>query len=225
MAQAGQTELDPETLARQAAAQAAIRDLRTRVGQLDDNGLDLLFRCARSYNSWQDRPVSDDQLRALYDIMKFSPTSTNGNPARLVFVKSSQAKDRLRPALHAGNVPKMDAAPVTAIVAYDLAFFEALPRLFPHREVAGSYRADAGKAGKTAFRNSSIQGAFLILAARALGLDAGPMSGFDNKAVDETFFAGTTLRTNFLCNLGYGDPSTLFGRLPRFDFDEVCTIL
>ena len=192
---------------------------------LDPTALDLVFRTARTYRAWDGRPVDDATLRELHELMKWGPTTGNSCPARFVFVKSAAAKARLRPALDAGNVVQTMAAPVTAIVAYDLAFYEMMPKLAPHTD-ARSWFADEplDSLRTTALRNGSLQGAYLVIAARALGLDCGPMSGFDNAKVDAEFFAGTTVRSNFLCNLGYGDPSKLHPRAPRLTFDEACRI-
>ena len=192
---------------------------------LSDEGLDLLFREARTHNAWQDKPISDTLLRAVFELAKMGPTSANCSPMRVVFVKSREAKERLRPALSAGNVEKTMKAPVTAIVAYDTEFYEHLPRLFPHDDARSWFAGKPELIQTTAFRNGTLQGAYLILAARSLGLDCGPMSGFDNAKVDAEFFPGGTVKSNFLCNLGYGDPSGLFPRSPRFDFDEACRIL
>jgi len=209
-----------------AAAHAEIRDVRSRLQRLDDNSLDLIIRNARSHNGWQDRPVSDEQLHELYELACFAPTANNSQPSRILFVRSDEAKARLAPALAPGNVVKLEAAPVTAIIAFDTAFYEHFDRTFPHKpEFKAKFAADPDKAAETAFRNSSMQGAFFINAARALGLDTGPMSGFNNAKLDAEFFAGTTLRSNFLCSIGYGDETALFQRLPRLDFDEVCQIL
>jgi len=193
---------------------------------LDDRALDVIFREARTHNVWLPRPVSDDTLRQVYELMKWGPTSANCTPARTVFVRSPEAKQRLKPALGAGNRDKTMAAPVTAILGYDLEFYDALPRLFPHDQSARSWFA--GKPDviqTTAFRNGTLQGAYLIVAARACGLDCGPMSGFDNAKVDAEFFPGGRVKSNFLCNLGYGDPKDLFPRSPRRPFDEACAIL
>jgi 3-hydroxypropanoate dehydrogenase len=192
---------------------------------LDSTALDLVFRNARTHRAWDNRPVDDPTLHAIYDLMKWGPTTANSCPARIVFVRSAHAKERLRPALDAGNVAQTMAAPATAVIAYDLEFFEKLPQLAPHAD-ARSWFANAPRdhLRTTALRNGSLQGAYLIIAARALGLDCGPMSGFDNAKVDAAFFAGSTLRSNFLCNLGYGDPSKLHARAPRLSFDEACTI-
>ena len=191
---------------------------------LNDNALDQLFRTARTQNTFQDRPIEDAQLRALYDLLKWGPTSANMSPARFVFVKSPKAKEKLRPALSEGNLAKTMAAPVTVIVAYDQDFHEKLPYLFPHTDAKAWFDGPRENRHDAAFRNGSLQGAYLILAARSLGLDAGPMSGFDNAKVDATFFAGTTIKSNFLVNLGYGDSAGLFPRSPRLSFDEVARI-
>ena len=193
---------------------------------LDHKSLDLLLRSARTHNGWLDKPVSDDQLHAIYEIMKWGPTSSNSQPARIVWVRTRAGKEKLRPALSSGNTEKTMAAPVTAIVAYDTRFYEHLPRTFPHNPTAQSWFMGEGKedvAFKTAFRNGSLQGAYLMIAARALGLDIGAMSGFDNAKVDEAFFPDGRFKSNFLCNIGYGDPSKLFNRSPRLSFEESCT--
>ena len=191
---------------------------------LSDEDLDVLFRKARTHISWLDKPVSDDQLRQIYDLMKWGPTSANCLPARILFLRTREAKERLRPALSPNNVDKTMAAPVTAILAYDLKFFEHLPRLFPNNPTAREWFANPQFAETTAFRNGSLQGGYFILAARAQGLDCGPMSGFDNAKVDAEFFP-STVKSNFLCNLGYGDHSKLFQRNPRLEFDEACKLL
>lgn len=189
-----------------------------------DAALDQLFRTARTQNAFHDRPVEDSQLRALYDLLKWAPTSANASPARFVFVKSAEAKQKLAPALSEGNLEKTLAAPVTAIIGFDLDFHEKLPYLFPHTDAKSWFDGPRESRHEAAFRNGTLQGAYLILAARALGLDAGPMSGFDNAKVDEAFFAGTAIKSNFLVNLGYGDPAGLFPRLPRLSFDEAARI-
>ena len=191
---------------------------------LNDNALDQLFRTARTQNTYQDRPIEDAQLRALYDLLKWGPTSANMSPARFVFVKSPEAKEKLRPALSEGNLAKTMAAPVTVIVAYDEDFHEKLPYLFPHTDAKAWFDGPRENRHDAAFRNSSLQGAYLILAARSLGLGAGPMSGFDNAKVDAAFFAGTSVKSNFLVNLGYGDSAGLFPRSPRLSFDEAARI-
>jgi len=193
-------------------------------GIVDDAALDVLFRDARTHFAWQDRPVEEAVLRTAWDLARMGPTSANSLPARIVFVVSAEAKAKLKPALIPTNVDKTMAAPVTAIVAYDLAFYEKLPQLFPHTDARSWFVGRQELIEKTAFRNGSLQGAYFILAARAVGLDCGPMSGFDNAAVDAAFFAGTAIRSNFLCNLGYGDGSKLFARGPRLSFDEACRI-
>ena len=207
-----------------AAARDAVRSLKDRVASLDDAGLDLVLREARTFYGWQDRPVSDDLLQALYDATKFGPTSANCSPMRVIFVKSDEAKARLKPALAPGNVEKTMTAPVCAIIGHDLDFWHHFDRLFPHRDMSGPYKGNPAAAETAAFRNGTLQGAYLMMAARALGLDCGPMSGFDAAAVDQEFFAGTAVRSNFLCNLGYGDAGSIRQRLPRFAFDEVCQI-
>lgn len=193
---------------------------------LDDRALDQLFREARTYPAWTDRPVTAEQIRALYDLLKWGPTSMNGLPARFVFLGTPEAKERLRPALMAGNVDKVMTAPVTVIVAHDLDFHERLPELFPHMAGARElFARDPRLAEETAFRNATLQGAYLILAARALGLDVGPMSGFDNAAVDREFFPDSRVRSNFLANIGHGDDAALYPRGPRPEFSEVAEIL
>lgn len=189
-----------------------------------DAALDQLFRTARTQNAFQDRPVEDSQLRALYDLLKWGPTSANNSPARFVFVKSADAKQKLAPALSEGNLAKTMAAPVTVIVGFDEDFHEKLPYLFPHTDAKAWFEGPREGRHEAAFRNGTLQGAYLILAARALGLDAGPMSGFDNAKVDAAFFAGTAIKSNFLVNLGYGDPAGVFPRLPRLSFDEAARI-
>jgi 3-hydroxypropanoate dehydrogenase len=191
---------------------------------LDAEALDLIFRSARSQNAFLDEPVSDETLRALYDLLKWGPTSANTSPMRLVFVKSKEAKELLAPALSEGNLAKTMTAPVTAIVAYDTRFAEKLPMLFPSNPGAAAWFANEEVAKVTAFRNGTLQGAYLIIAARALGLDCGPMSGFDNAKVDAAFFPDGRYRSNFLVNLGHGDPKGVFPRSPRLGFDEACNI-
>jgi 3-hydroxypropanoate dehydrogenase len=189
--------------------------------------LDRVFHSARSQNGWLPTPVSDEQLRQLYDVMKWGPTSVNCSPARLVFVRTEEGKARLRDALAPGNVDKTMAAPVVAIVGYDTHFYEQLPQLFPHNPAVKAWfegEAKKGFADTTAFRNGTLQGGYLIAAARALGLDCGPMSGFDNAKVDELFFSGTTVKSNFICGLGHGDPAKVFARSPRLSFDEACRL-
>lgn len=192
---------------------------------LDVSALDQLFLSARTHNKWQDRDVPDEVLVRLVDILKMGPTSANCSPARILFVKSDAAKQRLKPYLSAGNKDKTMQAPVCAIIGNDLEFYEQLPKLFPHTDARSWFVGQDAKISETAFRNGTLQGAYLILAARALGLDCGPMSGFDNAGVDAEFFAGTNFRSNFLCNIGYGDASALMPRSPRLAFDEMAQII
>jgi 3-hydroxypropanoate dehydrogenase len=191
---------------------------------LNHAALEQLFGAARTHNGFLDKPVEDATLHAIYDQLKFGPTSANASPARFVFVKSKEAKDKLAPALSEGNLAKTMSAPVTVIVAHDLAFYDRLPELFPHADARSWFVGNDAVIQSTAFRNGTLQGAYLILAARALGLDCGPMSGFDNAKVDASFFAGTTVRSNFLINLGYGDSTKLFPRGPRLAFADACRI-
>ncbi|QNH22938.1 malonic semialdehyde reductase [Xanthomonas sp. GW] len=191
---------------------------------LHDAALDQLFRTARTQNAFRDTPVGEDTLRALYDLLKWGPTAANSSPARFVFVTSAAGKEKLKPALSEGNLAKTLAAPVTVIVAHDEDFHEKLPYLFPHADAKSWFDGPREGRSESAFRNGSLQGAYLILAARSLGLDAGPMSGFDNAKVDAAFFAGTAIKSNFLVNLGHGDPAGLFPRLPRLSFDEAARI-
>lgn len=193
---------------------------------LNDAALDQLFRDARSHNGWQDREVSDAQLQQIYDLMKWGPTSANSCPARLVFIRSDAAKQKLKACLDEGNVKKSMTAPVVALIGMDMEFYDKLPKLFPHNPDAVSWFA--GKPEKiqvNAFRNSSLQGAYFILAVRSLGLDAGPMSGFNYAKMDETFFPDGKVKSNFICAIGYGDEARLYPRGPRLDFDEACRIL
>ncbi len=193
---------------------------------IDDTALDRLFREARTHNAWQEESVGEAALRRLYDLMKFGPTSANCCPARFLFLRSREAKERLRPHLTEGNRDKTMAAPVTAIIGYDTLFYEKIPQLFPHNPGARDWFAGEEKTGnENAFRNGTLQGAYLIMAARAIGLDCGPMSGFDNEGVDREFWPDGRIRSNFLCNLGYGDPAGLYPRGPRLDFDEACEVL
>jgi 3-hydroxypropanoate dehydrogenase len=191
---------------------------------VNDEALDTIFRTARSQNKWLDKPVSPALLMAVYDLMRFGPTSANCSPARIVFAVSEEAKRQLKPHLAPNNIEKTMTAPAVAIVGYDLDFPKYMPKLFPHNPGAKDWFNDPANRLTTAFRNGSLQGAYLIVAARALGLDCGPMSGFNNDGVDKEFFAGTNVRSNFICGLGYGDPSGLFARNPRLDFDEACSI-
>ncbi|MEO6154848.1 MAG: malonic semialdehyde reductase [Thermomonas sp.] len=191
---------------------------------LSDPALDQLFRTARTYNAFSGE-ISDETLHQLYDLLKFGPTAANSTPARFVFVKSAEGKAKLAPALDEGNAKKTIAAPVTVIVGFDEDFHEKLPVLFPHVDAKSWFDGPRENRHVPAFRNGSLQGAYLILAARALGLDCGPMSGFDNANVDEAFFAGTAIKSNFLVNLGHGDSASIFPRSPRLGFDEACQIL
>ena len=192
---------------------------------LSEASLDQLFRSARTFNAWLPKEVSDEQLQQIYDLAKFGPTSANSSPMRVVFVKSKAAKAKLEPFLSDGNRAKTMEAPVTAIVATDHEFYEQLPRLFPHTDARSWFVGNQPLIDTTAFRNATLQGAYLLLAARAIGLDCGPMSGFDNAGVDAAFFAGTAIKSNFLISIGYGDASrNLFARSPRLAFGEACTI-
>jgi 3-hydroxypropanoate dehydrogenase len=192
---------------------------------IEPAGLDLLFREARTHNKWRDEKVSDETLHHLYDILKFGPTSANSSPARFVFIRTKEGKEKLAPALSSGNTEKTMSAPVTVIVAYDPKFFHKLPQLFPHNADAISwFTSNDSLAATTAFRNGTLQGAYLMIAARSLGLDTGAMSGFDNAKVDEAFFSSNGWRSNFLVNIGYGDPAGLFSRSPRLSFDEACLL-
>lgn len=192
---------------------------------LTQDALDTLFYNAHTHNGWLDREVTDAQLQQLYDALKWAPTAANGSPARLVFVRSPEAKARLLPALSAGNADKTMAAPVTVIVGMDMAFYEKLPQLSPAVDARSWFVGNEELIRTTAFRNGSLQGGYLILAARALGLDCGPMSGFDNAKVDAAFFAGTAVKSNFICNIGYGDVARIRPRAPRLAFDEACQIV
>ncbi|MBI4459705.1 MAG: malonic semialdehyde reductase [Acidobacteria bacterium] len=203
------------------------------MSHLEETALDLLFRKARTYRNWLDKPVSDAVLQELHELLKWGPTSANCCPARILFLRTPEAKQRLRPALDPGNVEKTMTAPVTAIIAYDLKFYDKMLKLAPHSPNAREYFSKSAEVAEvTAFRNGSLQGAYFILAARAVGLDCGPMSGFDNAKVDAEFFSdrfkyfpGGFVKSNFLCNLGYGDPSKLFPRAPRLEFNEACQLL
>lgn len=189
---------------------------------INPGALKTLFTDARTHNGWQDIPVSDEILREIYDLMKWGPTSANCSPARIVFVRTPEGKEKLAPALSSGNLAKTLAAPVTAIVAWDSEFYERLPELFPHGDARSWFTSSPELARETAFRNSSLQAAYLIFACRALGLDTGPMSGFDPQKVDAAFFTGTHLKSNLLINIGYGDASKVYGRLPRLTFEDAC---
>ena len=208
-----------------AAAQAEIRDLRAKITQLDEAGIELMLTKARSHYAWQDKPVSEAQLRRIYDITKQGATSMNCSPARFIFVTSDEGRQQLVPALKPKNVVKVLSAPVTVIIADEMRFWERLDYLFPHEDRKPLFRGKEAYIDDTAARNATLQGAYMMMAARAIGLDCGPISGFDNKVVDETILAGTTLRSNFLLNLGYADESAIFPKLPRLPFEEACSFL
>ena len=193
---------------------------------LNDEGLDLLYRNARTHNGWLNEPVDDALLRRVYDLAKMGATSANMCPLRMVFVKSKEAKEKLKPCLDAGNVDKTMSAPVTAVLGMDIHFYELMPKLFPHADAKAWFKdLPENVLEYIALRNSSLQGAYFMLAARALGLDCGPMSGFNNAKVDAAFFAGTTVKSNFLCSLGHGDASKLYPRSPRLSFEEACQVV
>lgn len=192
---------------------------------LNDESLDILFRDARTYSTWHNKEVSDVTLQAIYDLAKMGPTSMNCSPMRVIFVKSADMKDKLATTLAEGNVEQTMNAPVTAIIGFDMAFYEHLPKLFPHMDGKSYFEGKQDLIEETAMRNGSLQGAYFIMAARSLGLDCGPMSGFNAEKVNDLFFGGTSYQVNFLCNLGYGDESGLYPRSPRFTFDEACEIL
>lgn len=210
---------------RRARAQKAVRALRERIDRLDDDSIDLILRDARSHYAWSDKPVSEETLRALFEITISGPTSMNSCPARFVFVVSEVAKDRLAKALKVKNIDKMREAPVTAIVAWDPQFWQKLDFLFPHDDRKPLFAGKEKFAHDTAFRNSTLQGAYFMIAARALGLDVGAMSGFSNEIVDKEFFTENGWKSNFLINFGYADETALFQKLPRFSFEDVCQIL
>jgi len=192
---------------------------------IDDEALDLLFREARTHNGWTARPVPEKLLHDIWNLARMGPTSANCSPARIVFAASASAKEKLRPALMEGNVDKTMAAPVTAVIGHDMEFYEKLPHLFPHTDARAWFVGNDELIAETAFRNGTLQAAYLMLAARALGLDCGPMSGFDNDMVDAAFFEGTRVKSNFLCSLGYGSGENIFPRSPRFAFNDACSIV
>lgn len=206
-------------------AQRAVRELRSRKPRLDDESIDVILREARSHYAWTDRPVSDEILHTLFEITIQGPTSMNTCPARFVFVRSEEGKDRLARSLKAKNIEKMRAAPVTAIIAWDPLYWRKLDFLFPHEDRKHLFDGKEDYAHDTAFRNSTLQGAYFMIGARALGLDVGAMSGFSNAIVDEEFFSENGWKSNFLCNIGYADETALFPKLPRFDFDDVCEVI
>tara|TARA_Y100000739_G_scaffold36010_1_gene27463 strand:- start:50 stop:712 length:663 start_codon:yes stop_codon:yes gene_type:complete len=218
-------ELTDEQKNAVAKAQSTFTDLKNNSDPLSDKQLALLFGEARSMNGWQDKEVSDDMVKSIYELTKMGPTSTNCCPARFKFIKSDDQKQLLKEALLPNNVDKVMSAPVIAIIGYDLDFSDNMSKLFPHMDVAPMYKGNAEFNQATAFRNSSLQGAYFMMVSRALGLDCGPMSGFNNDLVDQSFFKDTNIKSNFLCCIGYGDPSKIFMRLPRLDFDDTCEIL
>lgn len=214
-----------ELEALRAKAQSDHRALRGRIERLSDDAIDLILRNARSHYAWTDKPIPDGVLEEIYDITINGPTSMNTLPARFIFVKSPEAKARLAKSLKAKNVDKMMAAPITAIIAQDMNFWHELPFLFPHEDRRHLFDGNEDYCADTAFRNATLQGAYFMIAARAVGLDVGAMSGFSNAIVDEEFFAGTSLKSNFLCNIGYADETALFQKLPRFSFDKACATI
>lgn len=206
--------------------QAILQEIRHKNHNIvNDDALDILFREARTYFAWQDKDVSDVVLNALYDLLKYGPTSANCSPARFYFIKSDEAREKLKPCIAEGNIEKTMTAPVTVIIAQDMEFYEKLPELFPHTDAKSWFVGNDEMIKSTADRNAVLQGAYMMMAARSVGLDCGPMSGFDNEALDKAFFEGTSIKSNFLCNLGYGDPEPLFPRAPRLSFEEACKIL
>ena len=218
-------ELNEEQKLAVEKAQNEFSELKNNSNNLTDDQLNLLFGQARSMNGWKNQDVSDDMLYSLYELTKMGPTSTNSCPGRFVFIKSQKMKEKIKDALLPNNVDKCMTAPVITIIGYDLDFSDHMSKLFPHMDVAPMYKGNSDMNFATAFRNGSLQGAYLMIIARAMGLDCGPMSGFNNELVDELFFKDTNIKSNFLCCLGYGDPSKIFFRLPRLDFDDVCKII
>tara|TARA_B100001094_G_scaffold303009_1_gene330764 strand:+ start:20 stop:682 length:663 start_codon:yes stop_codon:yes gene_type:complete len=218
-------ELTDEQKIAVAEAQSTFTDLKDNSDPLNDKQLALLFGEARSMNGWQDKEVSDDMVKSIYELTKMGPTSTNCCPARFKFIKSDNQKQLLKEALLPNNIDKVMSAPVIAIIGYDLDFSDNMGKLFPHMDIAPMYKGNAEFNQATAFRNSSLQGAYFMMVSRALGLDCGPMSGFNNDLVDKIFFKDTNIKSNFLCCIGFGDPSKIFMRLPRLNFDDVCEIL
>lgn len=192
---------------------------------INDSAMDLIFRTARTRNGWEDRKVSRPLMQAVYDLMKWGATSANCSPARFVFVTTDEGKQRLKPFLSGNNADKTMKAPVCVIIAHDMEFYEQLPRLFPHTDARSWFKGNEALTETTAFRNGTLQGGYFMIAARALGLDCGPMSGFDNAGVDREFLGGTTWKSNFLCNIGYGTEENLFPRSPRLEFDQACRIV
>jgi len=208
-----------------AKAQADHRALRNRISRLSDDSIDLILRDARSHYAWTDKPIPEGLLEEIFDITINGPTSMNTLPARFIFVKSQEGKERLSKSLKPKNVAKMMGAPVTAIIAQDMEFWHKLPFLFPHEDRRHLFDGHEDFTEDTAYRNATLQGAYFMIAARAVGLDTAAMSGFSNAIVDEEFFSGTSLKSNFLCNVGYGDETALFQKLPRFAFDDVCSVI
>ncbi|WDI32677.1 malonic semialdehyde reductase [Hyphococcus flavus] len=192
---------------------------------INDQALDIIFREARTHNGWEERKVTTTLMQAVYDLMKWGATSANCSPARFIFVTSDEGKARLKPHLAAGNAEKTMKAPCCVIIGHDMAFYEKLPQLFPHTDAKSWFVGNDELIETTAFRNGTLQGAYFMIAARALGLDCGPMSGFDNAGIDEEFFKGTSVKSNFICNIGYGTDENLFPRSPRLSFDEACQIV
>ena len=209
-----------------AEAQQEIRDLRSRITRLSNDAIDLILTGARSHYGWQDKPVLDEDLEKIFHIMSAGPTSNNGHPTHIFFMRTDEAKQRLVPALKGNNVEKCLTAPVCAVLAYDMKFYKRMPELFPHDPNKGQMFIDnPRRCAEDAFRNGSLQGAYFMIAARALGFDVGPISGFDNDTLDEEMFKGTTLKSNFLCNVGYGDESSVWQKLPRPSFDSSCELM
>jgi 3-hydroxypropanoate dehydrogenase len=212
---------DPRLLAQQ-----EIRELRKRITRLSDDGIDLVLAKARSFYGWQDKPVSDDDLERIYDIMTAGATSNNGHPIRILFARTDESKQRLVPALKGNNVEKVQTSPVCAIIAYDMEFYKRVPELFPHNPGKMQMYIDNSKrCADDAFRNGTLQGAYFMIAARALGFDVGPISGFFNDIVDEEFFKGTSIKSNFLCTIGYGNEESVWQKLPRPAFDTICELI
>ena len=208
-----------------AEAQVTFKNLKDNAKKLNQEQMNLLFGEARSMNGWQDKDVSDEMVKSIYELTKMGPTSTNCCPARFKFIKSEKHKQLLKDALLPNNVDKVMSAPVIAVIGYDLDFSDHMGKLFPHMDVAPMYKGNQEFNHSAAFRNSTLQGAYFMMVCRALGLDCGPMSGFSNELVDKTFFENTNIKSNFLCCIGYGDSDKIFQRLPRLDFDEACEII
>ena len=203
----------------------SFENLKMKVAMLNQEALDTLFTKAHTNTVWLDKPVTNGQLREIYELMKWAPTSMNSQPARIAFVKSPEAKQKLAACVSAGNVQKVLTAPITAIIGMDMAFPRKMPQLFPHMDAQALFAANEKLTEETAFRNSSLQGAYFIMAARAIGLDCGPMSGFDAAKVNEAFFVGTKVQANFICSIGYGDHEKIKPRLSRLTFDAACAIV